>query len=131
MRTIEKILWYPEIPEYNIELLKKAGLYNGTGTKDLWFDDIIDLVFKKIKESRLFDVNKASQLRRDIQQLVIRHDLDTFLKIGFLKSNLRLSFWLYKLLHKLGWKYRLIVPSIVFYAVNFTKKARNNYYNKI
>jgi len=127
MRTIEKILWYSPISQEKIELLKKWGFYNGTGADGVFFDDIIKLCFEKLTQAQIFDYEKACELQNDITQLVVRHDIDTAFKIGFLRSNLRLATGIYKLLHIFPFSYRIVVPSIVFYATNFTKKARSNY----
>lgn len=126
MKTIEKILGYPVIPEYNIDLLKKAGFYNGTGTKSLNFDTIVNEIFRLLTNASIFDSEKGFKLKKDIEQLVLRHDVDTAFKIGFLYSNLRLAYGLYKLLHKFPFKYRIGVSSVVFFMVN-GETARKNY----
>ena len=127
MRTIEKILWYPIVPEYNIELLKKWGFYNGTGADGVFFDGIINEVFKTLEKAKVFDSQKSFALRKDIQQLVIQHDILTGFKWGFFNSNRKLAYWLFLLLHNFPLKYRLIISLSVFYAVHCTKKAKNNY----
>ena len=129
MRTIQKILWYKPIDDYKIELLRKWDFFNWTGADWIFFDDIINLVFQKLKDAHIFDEKKAFTLRKDVEQLVIRHDIDTGFKIWFLRANLRLAYWLYKLLHKFSFKYRFLVSFPVFYAVHFTSKAKNNYLN--
>jgi hypothetical protein len=127
MRRIQKILWYNPIIDYNIELLKKWWFYNWTWTDWVFFDDLIDLVFLKIIDSKIFEANKSYILRKDIEQLIIRHDIDIWFKIWFLKSNLRLSIWLFRLLSKFKIKYRFWVWFWVFLLVHCTEKARNNY----
>ena len=126
MKTIEKILWYPVIPEYNLELLRKAGIFNGTWTKEINFDSIIDEAFRLLTVASVFDTEKALRLRKDIEQLTVRHDSDTAFKIGFFYSNRRLAIWLYKLLYKFPFKYRIGVSSAVFFMVN-GETARENY----
>lgn len=128
MKTIEKILKYKPVSEYNIELLRKWGFYNGTGTDDLNFDVLIVDVFALLRKAHIFDEKKTLQLQKDIEQLVIRHDIDTWFKIWFVRSNLRLAMWLYRLLHRFPLKYRVLVSLTVFYAVCLTKKARKNYF---
>lgn len=130
MRTIEKILWYTPISDYNIELLRKWGFYNGTGADWVFFDKIIDDIFDILEEAKIFDATKKYRLRKDIEQLVIRHDIDIGFRIGFRRANKRLSRGLSKLLHKFSWKYRFTISNMVFYAVHYTEKARNNYYKK-
>lgn len=129
MRTIQKILRYKPIEEYNIELLRKAWLYNWTGADGVFFDEIIDKIFEVLQKAEIFNQEKAFQLRKDIQQLVIRHDIDFSFKIWFLRSNRRLSVWLYKLLHKFPFKYKITIAIIVFYAVQFSQIAKQTYFD--
>ncbi|NDK09744.1 hypothetical protein GW846_03115 [Candidatus Gracilibacteria bacterium] len=130
LKTIEKILGYKPISEYNIELLKKGGFYNGTGADGIFFDDIIDAIFVTLEKSKIFDPEKCLKLRKDIEQLVIRHDIDTGFKIGFFRANKRLTKGMFDLLYKFPMKYRLIIRLFLFYVVNFTKRARYNYFTK-
>lgn len=127
MRTITKILGYKPITQQNIELLTMWGFYNGTGADGLFFDNIIDEIFKSLRKTDIFQTHKWEVLREDIRQLVIRHDIDTGFKIGFRRSNRRLAWWLYKLLHHFPFKYRIVISLWVFYAVHFTSKAKKNY----
>ena len=127
MKTIEKILWYTPLTHEQIELLWQAGLFNGTWADGVFFDDLIDKIFEILENLKVFDDWKWIDLRRDINQLVVRHDIDTGFKIWFFKANWRLAYWLYKLLHRFGFKIRFTIGAMVFYAVHFTKKARNNY----
>jgi len=130
LKTIEKILWYKPISEYNIELLKKWGFYNWTWADGIFFDDIIDAIFVTLEKSKIFDPEKCLKLRKDIEQLVIRHDIDTGFKIWFFRANKRLTKWMFDLLYKFPMKYRLIIRLFLFYVVNFTKRARYNYFTK-
>lgn len=126
MSTIEQILQYPVVSEYNIELLRKWEFFNGTGTKCINFDSLIDEIFRILTQASKFDTEKALRLRKDIEQLVIRHDIETVFKCGFWRSNRRLAIGLYKLLHKFPFKYKIGVSSVVFFAVSW-KTAKENY----
>lgn len=127
MRTIQKILWYEPFSEYIIEKFIQEGLYNGIGTKDLNLDKLVDVVIDTLEQAKIFDKKKSLKLKKDLTQLIVRHDLDTHLKIGFLRSNRRLAVWIYKLLYKFPFKYRILAAWIFFYSTHFTKQARLNY----
>lgn len=126
MRTIEKILWYTPYTPEQIWLLRVIGLYNGTGSDWIFFDRIIDAIFDTLEEAKIFNHKKKTQLRRDIEQLVIRHDCDFHFRIGFGLANRRLAYWLYQLLYKFPWRYRVGIAFIVYRAVS-SKKAKEVY----
>lgn len=130
MKTIKKILWYTPLTHEQIDFLQKAGLFNGTWADGVFFDDLIDKAFEILWDLEIFDDWKGIDLRRDINQLVVRHDIDIGFRIGFFRANWRLAYGLYKLLHHFGFKIQFTIWAMVFYAVHFTSKARNNY-NKL
>lgn len=127
METIKKVLWYTPLSDEKIELLKKASLFNWTWANWIFFDDLIDKVFEILKNLDVFDDWKWIDLRRDINQLVVRHDIDIGFRIWFFKANWRLAYWLYQLLHHFGFKIQFTISAMVFYVVHFTSKARKNY----
>ena len=127
MRTIQKILGYTPLTHEQMELLRQAGLFNGTWADGVFLDDLIDKVFEILENLEVFNDWKGFDLRRDINQLVARHDIDIGFKIGFFKANWRLAYGLYRLLHHFGFKIRFTIWAMVFYAVHFTSKARKNY----
>lgn len=129
MQTIQKILWYPPLWEYQISLLEKAGLYNGTGTDDINFDTMIDAVLDLLKQAKIFDERKKMKLRRDIIQLVVLHDIETGFRLGFARANRRLAIAVYKLLHAFPYKYRIGVALAVYKIVS-SNVAKKNYFNK-
>lgn len=126
MRTIQKILWYSPFTEYEMTKLIDMGLYNGIGTQEVNLDKLVDEVFNILQNWKWFDKEKSQKLRRDINQLIIRHDLDTHLKIWFLYSNRRLAFWLFRLLYHFPFKYRCIISIVVYKAISW-KTAKENY----
>ena len=127
MRTIEKILQYKPITDVQIYELEKMQFYNWVWTDWLNFDKLIDEVIEKLVEAHVFDLEKAKRLRKDIVQLVIRHDIDTKFKIWLYLSWQRLATGLFMLLHHFSFLKRLLVAITVFYAVTLTKTARQNY----
>lgn len=127
IQTIEKILKYKSISETSIYELEKIWFYNGTGTDWLNFDELIDNIFEILKSAKIFKRKKAFKLRKDIEQLVLRHDIDTKFKIWLFYSWRRLAVWLFKLLHHFSLFRRFILAVIVMYAVTLTPTARENY----
>jgi len=125
MKTIEKILWYSVISEYNTELLRKWGFYNWTGADWVFFDTLIDNIFAILTQADVFDSEKSIELRKDIVQLVIRHDIETWFKCWFFRSNYRLASGLYKLLHHFDFKYRFIVSFVIFRIVSGATAKKN------
>lgn len=119
MKTINKLLKY-HFTEEELKKLYEAGIINWCWGK--WWFNFDAFIKREINYLPKINKNKIKNLHKDIKELCYEHDFNfrfTYGYLAFIKTNFRLSFWIFKLIHWTNFMSRIFVFIILFSWLNW------------